>query len=89
MYKSLALDIIFLTLFIGASDYFDSNFDESKNCKYEELMKQLKMDPLRCSQVSRGSDAVQWEECKNVLSNKLVESCPHTKIERVSRQHSK
>ena len=86
MNKAVILNTILGTFFIGAIEYFDSNFDESKNCKYEELMEQLKGDPLRCSQVSRGSDAVQWEECKNVLSNNLVESCPHTKIERVSRQ---
>ena len=88
MYKAAVFDIILGTVFIGAVEYFDSNFDESKNCKYEELMKQLMVVPLRCSHFSRGSDAMQWEECKNVLSNNLVESCPHTKIERVSKGHS-
>ena len=84
MFKAVVLG----TLFVGANEYFDSNFEESKNCKFEELMKQLMVDPLRCSHFSRGSDAMQWEECKNVLSNNLVESCPHTKIERVSKGHS-
>ena len=88
MYKFIALDILLRTLCVEA-DYFDSDFDESKNCEHEELMEQLWVDPLRCSHVSRGSDAVQWEECKSILSNNLVESCPNTKIERVSRHQSK
>ena len=89
MYQFIALHIISRTLFIEAIEYFDSKFDESKNCKHEELMEQLRVDPLRCSRVSRGSDAVQWEECKSILSNNLVNSCPNTKIERVNKHQSK
>ena len=67
-------------------DYFDPKFDQNKNCEHEELMLQLKRDPLRCSHASKGSDAVQWEECKKSLSRNLAETCPNTKIERV-RNH--
>ena len=89
MHKFLALKILLRILCVEATiDYFDSNFDESQNCKHEELMEQLRLDPFRCSHVSRGSDAVQWEECKSILSNNLVEACPNTKIERVSRHQS-
>ena len=80
------LIILLGTLYSQAIDYFDSKFDESKNCKHEKLMEQLQRDSLRCSHVSKGSDAVQWEECKKVLSNNLVETCPNTKIVRVSKQ---
>ena len=83
------LIVLLGTLYSKVIDYFDSKFDESKNCKHEKLMEQLQRDSLRCSHVSKGSDAVQWEECKKVLSNNLMETCPNTKIERVGRHHLK
>ena len=89
MYTVFTINVLLGTLYTETIDYFDSKFDESKNCKHEKLMEQLQRDSLRCSHVSKGSDAVQWEECKKVLSNNLVETCPNTKIERVGRHHLK
>ena len=86
MYLASYLSIIFIHVhpLCANDDYFDSHFDESKNCESEELMKSLKRDPVkRCASVSKGSDAVQWEECKQVLSQYLSSSCPTTKINRV------
>ena len=87
IYTFITLTFLLGPFFIVANiiDYFDPEFDENKNCKHEQLMRQLEVDQSRCSRFSRGSDAVQWEECKKVLSKKLAESCPNTKIERVSK----
>ena len=90
MYTVIILNILLKSLFSETNiDYFDPKFDESKNCKHEELMQQLKIDPLRCSHVAIGSDALQWEECKKALSNNLAEICPNTKIERVIEQEGR
>ena len=87
MLTVIILNILIRPFFINSYvDYFDPDFDESRNCKHEELMKQLKVDPSRCSQSSRGSDIVQWEECKKILSQQLAETCPTLKIERVIPQ---
>ena len=84
MHTIITLTILFAPFFINANvDYFDPEFDENKNCKHKQLMTQLEVDQSRCSDFSRGSDEVQWEECKRDLSKKLAESCPNTKIERV------
>ena len=77
--------IIGYQLVYSIDDYFDQNFDDSKNCESEELMRSLQSDPIkRCADISKGSDALQWEECKQVLSQYLSKSCPTTKIYRVS-----
>ena len=65
-------------------DYFDAKFDKSRNCKHEELMRQLAKEQLRCSSSSSSvSDVHQWEECKRSLSTKLISTCPNTKILKV------
>ena len=85
MYLALCLNILFVYHLLCANDdYFDPHFDESRNCESKELMKRLEQDPIkRCASVAKGSDDVQWEECKQVLSQYLSSSCPTTKIERV------
>ena len=84
MLTVIILNILIRPFFINSYvDYFDPDFDESRNCKHEELMKQLKVDSSRCIS---GSDIVQWEECKKILSQQLAETCPTLKIERVIPQ---
>ena len=84
MLPFITLSILIRPFFVDAHvDYFDPDFDESKNCKHEELMKQLKADPSRCSRSSSGSDIVQWEECKRILSQQLAKTCLVSKIKRV------
>ena len=60
-------------------DYFDENFDESKNCKREKEMRSAQNDGDRCATVSLSgdniTDAHQWEECKRRLSQNLQEKC--------------
>ena len=76
---SLFLNFGFCVLFAECNnDYFEEDFDENKNCKDEETIEELEKqkDPVRCITVRKGNDkAVQYEECKRLLTRKLVESC--------------
>ena len=65
----------------NSDDYFDENFDESKNCKEEKLIHKLMKEesngsPMRCSKVAgKGSDMDNWRQCKKNLIQKLLDMC--------------
>ena len=77
--------LIFLVLFSCSingenSDYFDEDFDKTKNCEHQDLMFELEKDPFRCSRSTAGNDEDQWVECKQNLKKQLLASCPDTEI---------
>ena len=72
------LCVLFAVCNADNDDYFEEDFNENKNCKNEEEINKLKklQDPVRCVSVSYGNDkSVQYEECKKLLTKRLVESC--------------
>ena len=81
----------------GSDDYFSEAFDAQKNCQYKKLMKKLKKEK-KCAEVTRGcfflfrfqlrspflgTDAIQWEECKKIISNKIIKKCALTHVLKV------
>ena len=84
------LVIFFLFLTLGADEAGTDDEESWTNnlhtdCEHKDLMEKLKKDPRKCASSANGTDLVQWEECKKVLSNNLVETCPNTKIVMVKR----
>ena len=73
------LEIIFIILFLlnitfkihgrgfGSSDYFDANFDESKNCQNQNKIKELKK--LKKCQVA---NAGKWERVQRELLSVML-----------------
>ena len=80
-FLTFSLNILLFTY--GELDYFSDDFDDEKNCKFEDEMDQLRQDPLRCAKTSQGSDAMQWQECKKILYHQLLSMCP-LNLEKVS-----
>ena len=63
-------------------DYWSSDFDPTKNCKQEHLIRKLQKEKdqngvmIRCARVSGKSDEKErWEKCKKRLMDKLVNIC--------------
>ena len=88
MYQNILLQLV-VSWFICSTiiDYWDDDFDETKNCQHQKLMDKLKKDPDRCIHTSQGSDESQWEVCKRRLGNHLASSCVYSKIDNVSKVH--
>ena len=82
----------FLAFIVVQNDYFDENFDETKNCKQEKYFSKLMKEKengirIRCAEVNgKGSDVDNWNQCKMALNKKLInvcaKSCPYCTAKR-------
>ena len=84
IWSFLNFDLVFSVNITNVeNDYWSDLFNKTQNCKSLDLMKTLWKDPKRCAHVTQGKVRVQLEECKKLLAEKLISSCPNIKIEKV------
>ena len=89
MFKSLFVQFLLNYFVICANTLLSDRYNESNNCRNEDLMKKLSKDPLKCSSITEGSDEVQLEECKKSLKKKLLSTCPNSKLNLVRHTRNK
>ena len=76
-----------------SSNYWSTDYDDTKNCKQEKMIIKLQKEKdehgvmVRCASASgSGDERERWEKCKKRLIDKLVDICDALNIVEVRRE---